>query len=152
MEQDAWLQRVLGVAVSAAAPTRDWAAARDNWRAAGEAVDAQISKLQAALRNSGDDMLEDIAEFGLNGITGGHRVRLAAALQALDPGKPAVFAKLAPPTLKVIRDYLAFLTGDEAIEVCDLNPLGVPVSIRATLGPALEAMAAVLEAELAGAA
>jgi hypothetical protein len=153
--QGEWVQRVLGVSlpVAASSPASgDWAVARDGWQLAGETVDGQIGKLQSALRAADDGELREIAEFGLNGITGNHRVRLAAALRALDPAKPAAFAKLAPATLTVMRDYQSFLASDEAIEVCDRNPFGVAVTIRATLGAALAEMAAVLEAQLMAAA
>jgi hypothetical protein len=143
----AWVRDVLGVRLEgasssdagrAAAAGVDWERVRAEWRAASDAVDGQIAALQAALRADGDETLQRIAEFGLNGVTGNHRVTLMAALAA--PG---------PDTTTVIRRFRDFLDTDEKIAVCDDNPFRVPVSIRATLGAALGRMDAALAASAA---
>ncbi len=163
-----WVRRVLGVALpgggttspdtGSASPaqtqgraaqgraTQDWAAVRATWQAASDTVDAQIAALQAALRAEGDDTLKQIAEFGMNGLTGNHKVPLMAALAELAGGDPAVVAKVGPKALGVIQAFRSFLDGDEKVAVCDDNPFGVPVAIRATLGAALAQMAAMLTA------
>jgi hypothetical protein len=147
-----WVERVLGVKVPgragaagvAAAP--GWAAARQGWQAASEAVDRQIANLQAVLRQSGDDRLEEIAEFGLNGLTGNHKVPLMALLVALGEGDPARLQKAGPKALNLIDAFRKHLQGSEEVEVCDGNPFGIPVAIRATLLPALARLAAALQA------
>ena len=157
-----WVRRVLGITVGAAradaapkpgAPPNGntaarWQAARAGWLAAGEAADGQIAELQKVLRASGDDTLAEIAEFGLNGITGNLRVPLAAALIELGAGDPAAMQKAGPKALGIIGDYRKFLDTSEAIEVCDGNPFGAKVALRATLGGALQELAATLEAGL----
>ncbi len=159
-----WVRRVLGVTLPAGAMARqgsatagtrpagtaaraqDWAAVRATWQAASDAVDAQIAALQAALRADGDDTLKQIAEFGMNGLTGNHKVPLMAALAELVGGDPAVIARTGPKALGIIQAFRGFLDGDEKVAVCDDNPFGVPVAIRATLGAALAQMAATLTA------
>jgi hypothetical protein len=160
LEQNQWIERILGFRVAPLPKTRQraggrttgaparWKAARDAWKTASEAVDGQISALQAVLRKSGDDTLEEIAEFGLNGVTGNYRVPLAAALIELGADNPAVMRKTGPKALKIINDFRAYLDTSEKVEVCDANPFGTPVSIRATLGGALAELAASLEAGL----
>lgn len=152
-----WLQRVLGFTVPTPGPRAgrapqaagaQWKAARAEWDAASETVDGQIGALQAALRQSGDDTLEEIAEFGLNGVTGNYRVPLMAALMGLGAGSPAAMRKSGPKALKIINDFRTYLESSEAVEVCDANPFGTPVTIRATLGGALGGLAAALEAGL----
>ncbi len=161
--QAEWLRRVLGFAVpsataagTGAAPaatpgatpgaTPDWASARQGWQAASEAVDGQIAGLQAVLRKTGDDQLEEIAEFGLNGVTGDHRVKLMAILMELGSGDPATLRKSGPKALGLIESFRSYLESNEKVQVCDANPFGAPVAIRATLVPALTQMAAALQA------
>ncbi|MGH7043854.1 MAG: hypothetical protein ACREFY_17240 [Acetobacteraceae bacterium] len=159
-----WVRRVLGVTLPegaaarqgsatagtrptrAAARAQDWAAVRATWQAASDAVDAQIAALQAALRADGDDTLKQIAEFGMNGLTGNYKVPLMVALAELDGGDPAIVARTGPKLLGTVQAFRSFLDGDEKIAVCDENPFGVPVAIRATLGGALAQMAAMLAA------
>ena len=155
----AWVEQVLGVTVPRAAGqnpvsvtgavTARWRAAREAWDAASDTVDGQIAALQAALRKSGDDTLEEIAEFGLNAVTGNHRVPLKAALFELGAAEPAALRKFGPKALGIIDDFRSYLESSEAVEVCDANPFGTPVSIRATLGSALAQMADALRDGLA---
>ena len=150
-----WIERVLGITVriaggaAAASPASappSWHDARANWQAANATVDTQIAALQAVLRRSEDEVLEEIAEFGLNAVTGNHRVRLAAALMEVGAGDPATLRKSAPKVLQLVEEFRRYLASSEAVEVCDANPFGTPVAIRSTLGPALAQMAAALAA------
>jgi hypothetical protein len=152
-----WVQRVLGVtildiAAASAGPAstrpEDWSAARAAWQTASDTVDGQIAALQSALRADGDETLKQIAEFGVNGITGNHKVPLMAALAEIGSGDAAVIAKVGPKALGIIEAFRGYLATDEKVEVCDENPFGVPVAIRATLGGALAQMAATLQAQV----
>jgi hypothetical protein len=137
-----WVERVLGIGLPqpgrAGTPEAWWAAARSGWQAASDAADAQIAELQKALRASGDDVLEEIAEYGVNGVTGGFKVPLMAAMREVDAAgaTPAAFAKLA----KVVEGFSAHIAKDDRVMACDENPFGVAVSLRATLGGALATM------------
>src|SRR5262249_59631969 len=46
-----------------------WEPARDAWRDAIESVDAQISQLQVAMKDSGFPEISAVADAGLNGAT-----------------------------------------------------------------------------------
>lgn len=138
--RQAWLKRVLGVVLpeaggASANGAGDWQAARQAWQAASDTVDGQITALQAALRQSGDETLREIAEYGLNGVTGNYKVPLMAAMAE----------QAGPKALEVIRAFRSHIEADERIEVCDDNPFGVAVTIRATLGTALAQMEAALQ-------
>src|SRR5262249_37564513 len=61
-----------------------WDPARDAWRAAIESVDDQISQLQAAMKNSGFPEISAVADAGLNGATGNHKVPVLAAVRDVD--------------------------------------------------------------------
>ena len=147
-----WVQRALGMAVPAAGDSTDeaaadWPVARADWQTACAAVDRQIAGLQAVLRASGDETLEEIAEFGLNGITGAHRVKVMAGVLEVRDGAPAAMAMAGPKLLAAVRDFQSFLVSSEAVAVCDANPFGTPVSIRDTLGAGLAALATALSAQ-----
>ncbi|MBI4692899.1 MAG: hypothetical protein HY749_02670 [Gammaproteobacteria bacterium] len=122
-----------------------WAKARAAWMEASDAVDAQIAKLQSALRGQDDVDLHEIAEYGLNGVTGGFKVPLMAAIRDIDDqgsGDEDAIADLRD----IIAGFRGHLESDERIAVCDDNPFRVAVSIRKTLGDALAEMATALEA------
>jgi hypothetical protein len=114
-----------------------WQSARAAWQDASDRVDEQLSALRRVLLASGDPELGQIAEVGLNAVTGNNRVRLMAAIREIDaaPG-------LAPqPLLKRARAAIdgleTSIASDTRVVACDGNPFDVPVSIGATLGPAL---------------
>jgi hypothetical protein len=152
-----WLRRVLGFGLpeteqGSAANTpqaaTQWKAAVERWKAASEAVDGQISALQVVLLQSGDPQLKEIAEHGLNAVTGNHRVPLQTALIELGAGEPVAMRNAGPKVLAAVNDFREYLETSEQVAVCDDNPFDTPVSIRATLGAALAAMGAAIAADL----
>jgi hypothetical protein len=143
--QDAWIERVLGVAAPTGSATNagappEWEPARARWQEAGETVNHQIAALQQKLRGSDDEELVAIAEYGLNGITGNHRARLTAQLMEIGDGNGGKLAERGAKLQKLVRDYRAYLEASPEVAVCDRNPFGVAVSIRATLGGALASL------------
>ena len=117
---------------------KKWDVAKKAWREASDAVDSQITRLQGALKNSGDEDLEEIAEFGLNGVTGNFKTPLMAALLNIDgAGNPDALKKAAGNAGTVIKGFRQHLDSDESVEACDDNPFGVKVTIRQTLSGAL---------------
>ncbi len=133
--QGGWVLRVLGVDVRAGASGGSGiAAAARQWQAASETVDAQISRLQSVLRDSGDDELKQIAEFGLNAITVNRKVPLMAALMSAQAGDRRAVEDLQ----KAVIAFRIQIESDARVAVCDDNPFGVQVSIRGVLIPALE--------------
>lgn len=139
-EQSNWVERVLGVAVAAsAAPTATLPTPREKllpiWTDAKEEVDAGISQLQAALKATDDEDLQQIVEYGLYGATTGQAVRLIAALRDADASiEPGPRAKAAT----AIASYRDFLAGAPIVDLMEDNPFGVTVPLRRVLGGALD--------------
>jgi hypothetical protein len=155
-----WVERVLGVHFpetggassggSTPITTAGWAAAQQAWAAAIEAVDAQVTALQAALRGTDDNELHQIADRGLNAITGNHRVPVMAALLEAGDGSQAALALAAAKGLPAVQAFRKHLATDPRVEGCDTNPFGVAMSVRATLDPALAQLEQVFAAAGAG--
>ncbi len=148
--KDAWVLETFGLRMGTngagaanGSQGRGFGVARGAWSEAIEQVNGQISALQTALKASGDKELAAIGEYGLNGVTGNHAVRLTAALMDIGAGPPT--AKNATAAISVIKPFRDHLASDERVTVCDDNPFGVAVAIRSTLVPALEALQKALE-------
>jgi hypothetical protein len=122
-----------------------WQGARVRWLDAVEEVDAQLVKLAAALRNSDDGDLWEIAEFGMNAVTDNHKVPLQAALLDVERVAPAKRAAAVKRALMRVDAFVAHLKTDDRVAVCDDNPFDVNVSLRSTLGTALQFVASVLK-------
>ena len=114
-----------------------WSVAKTAWENAVETVDAQLGKLQQALRSSDDEELQEIAEFGLNGVTGNFRVPLLAVMQDIDDARDDARGPHARRAAKIAAGFLQHIQNETKVEACDENPFGVQVSIRRTLGGAL---------------
>src|SRR5271168_3178058 len=94
-----WVLRVLGIALpplAPAAPTTAPTAPPPRppdllplWVAAKEQMDSAISQLQDALKATGDADLQQIAEFGLHGVTRNQNVQMMVALREMAAGTPA---------------------------------------------------------------
>lgn len=109
------------------------------WRSASESVDSQVSSLQAALRGTNDADFERIAEFGLNGITGNHRVKLRAALMGLERASDDTRPALAKAARSAVAGFRGFIASDDVVGLVDENPF-VSTTIQRTLGDALGAL------------
>ncbi|MBQ0943185.1 hypothetical protein KAK07_07535 [Ideonella sp. 4Y16] len=114
-----------------------WRRISSELREASESVDEQISRLQRVLREQDDSELKEIAEFGLNAVTGNFKVPLLAAMLELGDGHNAT-AEDAAGARELARAYANHLRGDIRVAACDQNPFGIEVSIRDTLAAALD--------------
>ncbi len=143
--KDLWIQRVLGVTIDdaddleeeAADPAEALRRAVQGLSDGYDLVSAQIAGLQAELGKSDDPDMRRIAEYGLNALSGGLRVKLQAAVMPLlsgGRGDPENIRKLA-------GQFMKLLTVDAKVRAFDRNPFGVKVSIAATLKPRLLALA-----------
>jgi hypothetical protein len=147
--QNGWIARVLGVTPGAAAlgstdARRMWESARAIWFDASKRADAQLAALQGVLRASDDEELRQIADMGLNAVTGNHKVPLLAAIQDIDGSEQPDGGKIAK--LRQIADgFIEHLASDLHVDAVDTNELGVTVRIADTLIPALEELDAALE-------
>lgn len=143
--QQEWVARVLGVhpdtAGSAARSTEfptAWRKAVAQFRDASDNIDGQIGRLQTVLKEAGDGELAEIAEYGLNAVTGGFKVPLMAVLRELDPAAPK--PQLVKRARTVVSGFRGHLGRDERVLACDENPFGVRMTVRSTLGGALDGL------------
>lgn len=142
-----WLQRVLGIAAPTTPPQKfDEAAFRKNfgvaivaWRTAFESVGEQINVLRKLLLETADPDLHQIAEFGLNGITGTRRVTLEKAMREIAGSKGDAVVTLAGDAARAAADFRNFVSTDPRIAACDACPTNT-VQIGVTLGTALAAL------------
>ena len=122
-----------------------WKAVRQAWKAAGETVDGQMEQLRQALLKTGDAQLQEIAEYGINGVTGNYKVPLMAAMIEMDdrvanPGPSAAKVRA------IATNFQKHLESEDTVAACDENPFGVQMSIRKTLGTVLSELQTVLHA------
>ena len=116
--QNAWVERVLGIAVPSSSPQDAdafadlgelgigaldiWTAARGAFDTANEAVDQQITTLVAALHASDDPELQEIGDMGLNGLTENVKVPLIAALIEAGTANIKTVAAASPKVLAAV--------------------------------------------------
>ena len=120
-------------------PAIDWAQAKTIWQDASDLVDSQITKLQSVLRSSDDSELKEIAEFGLNAVTGNHKVRLMAAIQDIERSAGDARSKAAQKALGIVKQFRSHLYSN-VVEAVDSNPFGVVVTVESTFSDAFDSM------------
>ena len=142
-----WVERVLGVRVTGNTGAsgsgefkRQWQQSYAAWQTAVEAVDAQMEALGKACRGTQDPWLVNIADRGLPAVTGNFKTPLMAACFEVTQAAPDKLAGPAAKTRTALANFAKHIATDPQVAGCDGNPLGVTVSIRATLGPALKAL------------
>jgi hypothetical protein len=113
------------------------------WQAAKERTDAGISALQVAMKSYRHPDLDNLADKGLNGVTGGNQVAMMRALMTYRSAAEADRAQAADALLKQVETYSSFIQGDRVIALCERNPFGVEVAIRAPLTAALDRIAGI---------
>ena len=137
--QAAWVHRVLGVNTSAGVQDGDASSPMlPIWLDAKDEADKQIGALQQALRGFDDPDLQRIAEFGLNGVTGKSSVGLMVALREAD--QPGGGGEARVKLGEAIEGYRRFLSDDKIVDMLEENPFGVTVTLRKTLGGALDTL------------
>jgi hypothetical protein len=147
--QNAWIQRVLEfnprARVGAGFDVARWGKALAAYAKAGEAVDNQIAALQLAMRESGDEELEELADVLLDAVNGGLAGPMITALKAIGNGKNAEAVTSNRPTaLQAVRAFRSHIETDERVAACDEVDSGAQVNIRTTLRPALAGLEAAL--------
>lgn len=104
------------------------------WRDAKAASDKSVAALCAALRGFGDAELTRIADTGLTGVAETAQAGLTAALEAF---RQAGSSAAAQTVAQRVAECRTMLDTDPLVALCEDNPFGVAVAIRATLGRAL---------------
>lgn len=123
----------------AAAEFREaWPKAKESWWAAIDAVDDQIRELGNALRATSDEELHEIAEFGLNAVTGNFRSPVARAVRELDVAMDEYLSLAAQQLTTAVSAFRQHVNSSDEIMACDENPFNVKVTIRSTLGQAFD--------------
>jgi hypothetical protein len=117
-----------------------WKSARNDWRAASEQIDSQISDLQAVLKGSDDPELAEIGQFGMNALTGNHRVKVMAAIMEIDGGDGLPPPKARAKITKALSALEAHVSSDRLVKAVDANPFQVKVAIAQTLATGATAL------------
>ena len=107
------------------------------WQRAKDSAGAQISQLQAALRETGDPLLMRIADQGLNGITNKLQVGLQVALMEFDGAPPGQRDKQRDKAQQAVADFKKFLADEPGLPMLANNPLGVTITLREDLTRAM---------------
>lgn len=138
-----WVSRVLGVSVGGQRSPVDPAAARAAaakclkiWLDAKDAADAGLSDLQSKLVATNDPVMKLIADRGLHGVSRGMQVGLRVALEEF-ARQPDPASGKAENLSRSVASFRRFLMTDPAVSLCDDNPFGAKVALRATLGKAM---------------
>ena len=108
------------------------------WTAAKDEVGAQLGKLQAAFRKTGDPLAIAIADKGLNALTQRLQVGLQKALIGFDSAPAAQRSAAAASLRAAAAEMKSFLATNPVLPMLEANPCGVLVTIRSSLGTALE--------------
>jgi hypothetical protein len=144
--QSQWLLRVLGVDVGTLAGTIgiDAGPTALVWNDAKETVDQQLNSLYGLLKKTGLPVLNEVANE-IESVLGKYRVALTTALMTYDGASEKTRDAARVSALKAIAVYKQLLPADKHVIAADTNPFRVPVTIRATLGKALDTLASRLE-------
>ncbi len=127
-----------------------YASASSGWNSAIGTVDGQVDALGKAMAKHDDPDIKAIAKHALAGVTGGYKQLFAAYLKAVGDGSDAAAVrKEGPGLLGAVADLRTTIEKDRQVAVMDDNPFGVAVSIKGTLGPALNELEAALRLGLA---
>ncbi|MCB9664737.1 MAG: hypothetical protein H6732_11535 [Alphaproteobacteria bacterium] len=121
--------------------TFDVAAAHQAWLDAMDTVDGQLNALASALRKEGTDEAMEVADTGLNALTGNYKVKIQGALLEAKLAKAGEAQTAAlRKAADLAEDLLELVRTDERYEAVDENPWGVKCTLRKTLGTVLETL------------
>jgi hypothetical protein len=120
--------------------TQQWQRSFVAFRDAVETVDGQMDGLAAACRQTDDPWLQRIADLGLPAVTGNFKTPLMTACLEVSGASGDKVAAAAAKARTAVANFAQHLATNPQVAGCDGNPFGVPVSIRATLGPALKSL------------
>ena len=107
------------------------------WRDAKDAVDAQCGQLYDQLKRVGLPVLMEAANQ-IENVLGGYRTKLVVALTNYDGAAGDAKEKARTAALNIVSAYQDTIPNDSHVIAADTNPFGVQVTIRATLGAALD--------------
>jgi hypothetical protein len=114
------------------------------WRDAREEVLNQVSRLQSALRAERDPDFDVIADKGLNGITKRLQVGLHVALLEFDQAAGEAKERARTKAQTIVGNFQKFLSDEPLVQLIEENPFNVTVTVRSSLGAALDQLSAAL--------
>jgi len=101
-----------------------------------EEVAAGIEELIRVLKSTGHPVLDQVAQFGLLGLTDGQHVALTKALLQYRSAPPAGREQASKQVQDAVAMYRKTLRGN-VFSLMDDNPFGVEIGFRSVLDPAL---------------
>ncbi len=158
-EQDAWVTKVLGMPFPATSldnvppppPLKLRRAPRPRqvvqhasidglalWRDAQDAIDNQLDALSGRLLAAGDPDLAQVGALGPASVAKRLDTGLREALVAVDVAAAAEVSAAKARARNAVAAMRSLLDSDGLIRLLDTNGWGVPVSVRATMGAALD--------------
>jgi hypothetical protein len=145
----AWVRRVLGVDFHAQPDVScpEPGALNAIFVAAKDAVDAQVSALQAAFRGTDHPLSAEIADRGLIGLSRSLFVPLQTALREYGGAAPAKRADAARALKAALADVESFVATDKVLPHLERNPFGVAFTAREAWGNAVREMRAALASQ-----
>lgn len=111
---------------------------RAMWADARDRVATQVTDLSEHLLGTKDPNLVQIGKLGLPAVTSRLNTSLAVALIEVDAAPPDRAEAARAKARDAVAAMKRMIETDPLIKVLDENPLGLPVTIRATLGTALQ--------------
>ena len=114
------------------------------WTEAKEAALGHLGTLQSALRARKSTLLDQVADKGLNGITGRLQVGMQVALMEVERAGGDSRDAARKKALAAVGAMRTFLQSDQTLSLLEKNPFKVPMPIRAELGRALDQIEASL--------
>lgn len=109
------------------------------WQNAKESLDGKLEQLARELRALDDEDANQVAEYGLFGLTSGREtVGLIKALVEYDGADGGRRAQAGAALRQATAAYRKSLEANPIAEMLDANPFGVDLGLRATLGGALQ--------------
>jgi hypothetical protein len=139
-----WITRHLGIDLAhlltevADEPAEPTESVMRVWRDAKDTVDAQLAKLQTALRLKGTSLAQTVAGAGLAPFTRGLQVKLVVALMQYEGSASDNRAKAVAAVRAATAALRDRLRTERVFRLLDNNAFGVPVSVRDTLTEALD--------------
>jgi hypothetical protein len=107
------------------------------WNDAKEDVDHQLDGLYQRLRKTGIPVLGEIAGE-IENVLGKFRTGLITALMNFDQASGQAKDAARANALKTVEDYKRAIPADKHVIAADTNPFQVPITVRQTLGAALD--------------
>ena len=125
------------ISAPGSAPAATGAPTTAIWNEAKETVDQQLNALYSLLKKAGlpafDAITQEIEE-----VMSGFRAGLISKLMTYDRASGADRDTARAEALTAVRDYQTRIPSDKRVIAADTNPFGVPITIRAVLGAALD--------------